>query len=250
VKRAFTRQEHDEAMPRIVVEVAPPLRQLLPRRERARPIERDVARTETVVHLLQTLGIPRSEAGDVRIDGLRVPREELRTTHLERPGFLLVESRRRPQPSSGSFLLDVHLGSLARRMRLLGIDAAYDPQADDPELAARSADEGRALLTRDRGLLFRSLVPDGALLRFDSVDDQLRDVLDRFAPPVAPWTRCPRCGALLAEASAEEVASELEAGTRRTYTSFSRCTGCGQVYWRGAHTPRLERLVERALDRP
>jgi hypothetical protein len=134
-------------------------------------------------------------------------------------------------------------------MRLLGIDAAYEPDADDSRLAARSAAEQRELLTRDRGLLFRKNVHDGALIRSDDVDEQLDEVLGRFAPQLAPWTRCPRCGALLAEVPALEVADladQLEPGTRRTYHAFSRCTECSQVYWRGAHSRRLEVLVRRA----
>lgn len=246
MKRALIRGGHHVAMPRIVVEVDAPLRPLLPRGERGGRLERDAAATETVAHLLQVIGVPVTEVGDVRVDGWTVGRERLRGTHLERHAFLQVAPRPRPQPHPGRFLLDVHLGALARRMRLLGLDTAYDAGADDQLLAARSAAEHRVLLTRDRGLLFRSLVPDGALIRFDDVDQQLDDVLDRFSPTLAPWTRCLRCGAPLAEVAAQDVAAEVEPGTRRTYSSFSRCTGCGQVYWRGAHSRRLEHIVERA----
>jgi uncharacterized protein with PIN domain len=160
--------------------------------------------------------------------------------------MLTVGARSRPQPNSGRFLLDVHLGTLARRMRLLGIDAAYEPDGDDSQLATRSATERRELLTRDRGLLFRKAVYDGALLRSGDVEVQLAEVLGRFAPRLAPWTRCLRCGALLAEVPATDVTDQLEPGTRRTYRSFSRCTSCGHVYWRGAHSERLESLVSRA----
>jgi uncharacterized protein with PIN domain len=102
------------------------------------------------------------------------------------------------------------------------------------------------LLTRDRGLLFRKSVHDGALIRSDDVETQLDEALRRFAPRLAPWTRCLHCGALLTDVPAAEVAARLEPGTRRTYRTFSRCTGCGQVYWRGAHAQRLEALVHRA----
>ncbi|WP_277870625.1 Mut7-C RNAse domain-containing protein [Cryobacterium sp. TMT1-2-1] len=143
---------------------------------------------------------------------------------------------------------DTRQRTLARRMRLLGIDAAYEPDGDDSSLATRSATEQRELLTRDRGLLFRRNVHDGALIRTDDVDAQLDDILSRFAPRLAPWTRCLRCGALLEEVSATEVAAQLEPGTARTYRSFSRYTGCGRVYWRGAHSRRLEALVRRATS--
>jgi hypothetical protein len=210
---------------------------------------RDAAPTETVAHLLQIVGVPLTEVSAASVDGRRIDREALRTTHIGDMSALYVEARERPQPNSSRFLLDVHLGTLARRMRLLGIDAAYESDNDDSELAARSATEHRELLTRDRGLLFRKNVHDGALIRSDDVEAQLDDVLSRFEPTLSPWTRCLRCGALLAEVAASQVAAQLEPGTRRTYSSFSRCTGCERVYWRGAHSPRLEAMV-RGATRP
>ncbi|MGO4102610.1 Mut7-C RNAse domain-containing protein [Leifsonia sp. YAF41] len=233
-------------MPQVTVNVDLSLRSLLPRRDRGDHVVRDAAPTETVAHLLQVLGVPVTEVGSASVDGHKIGHEALRTTHIGNSSAVDVESRERPQPSSGLFLLDVHLGTLTRRMRLLGLDAAYEPDDDDSKLAARSATEQRELLTRDRGLLFRKTVHDGALIRSGDVDAQLDDVLSRFAPRLAPWTRCLRCGALLAEVPAAEVAAQLEPGTLRTYRSFSRCTNCDWVYWRGAHSQRLEALVRQA----
>jgi uncharacterized protein with PIN domain len=239
---------HDGEVPLVLVEVDPSLRSLLPRGDRGDRVVREAARTETVAHVLQILGVPLTEVGAASVDGRRVDHASLRTTHIGNSSTLQVEARGRPQPNSGRFLLDVHLGTLARRMRLLGIDAAYAPGADDPQLAARSATERRELLTRDRGLLFRRAVHDGALIRSGDVEVQLDEVLGRFAPRLAPWTRCLLCGGLLAEVSAAEITDQLEPGTRRTYRSFSRCTDCGHLYWRGAHTRRLEALVRRASE--
>jgi uncharacterized protein len=247
-QRALIFSGDDGQVPHVIVEVDPSLRSLLPRRDRGDRVARDAAPTETVAHLLQILGLPPTEVGDASVDGRRIGHLALRTTHIGNSSTLNVEARERPQPNSGRFLLDGHLGTLTRRMRLLGIDAAYEPDGDDSGLATRSAAEHRELLTRDRGLLFRKAVPDGALIRSDDVDAQLDEILGRFAPRLAPWTRCLRCGALLAEVPAAEVAAELEPGTRRTYRSFSRCTGCGRVYWRGAHAQRLESLVRRVTD--
>jgi uncharacterized protein len=40
----------------------------------------------------------------------------------------------------------------------------------------------------------------------------------------------------------------LRPGTRRTYQTFSRCADCGCVYWRGAHSKRLDLIVESAIQ--
>lgn len=134
-------------------------------------------------------------------------------------------------------------------MRLLGLDVAWsaDPdEADDAALVARAAAEGRVLLTQDRLLLHRRALPSGALVRGQAVADQLDDVLGRFRPPLAPWSRCVACGGALRAAVREEVTDLLEPGTLRTYDAFSRCDSCGRVYWRGAHARRLEAVIERS----
>jgi uncharacterized protein with PIN domain len=190
---------------------------------------------------VQAAGVPMTEVGAVRVDGAPVP-PSART----RPGAVVdVEPVPRPQPvPSGGFLLDVGLGALARRLRLLGLAAAWSNDAADADLAARAAAEDRVLLTQDRGLLMRRGLR-GALVRGSRPDDQLADVLDRFAPALAPLTRCTACGAGLEPVAKAEVADLLPPGTRRTFDDFARCPACGRVYWHGAHARRIEELVAR-----
>jgi uncharacterized protein with PIN domain len=70
--------------------------------------------------------------------------------------------------------------------------------------------------------------------------------MERFAPPLAPWTICTACNGRLSAVSKAAVEPVLQPGTRRTYDSFARCPVCGQVYWRGAHSRRLEGIVAAA----
>jgi uncharacterized protein with PIN domain len=194
------------------------------------------------------VGIPLTEVGDIRLDGATVDAGDPLPGDEGTPR-LSLGPRARPQPTPTApprFLLDVHLGSLARRLRLLGLDTAYETEAGDDELVRGAIGGRRVLLSRDRGLLSRSALPEGALVRGDRTEEQLEDVLDRFAPPLAPWSRCVRCNATLTPAATDDVAGDLEPGTRRTYREFSRCTGCGRVYWRGAHAGPLEAIVRRA----
>jgi uncharacterized protein len=181
----------------------------------------------------------------VTVDGVPVPPDA-----YPRPGATIaVRPAPRPQPTPpGGFLLDVGLGALARRMRLLGLDTAWSPEdrapeADDAELVAAAVAGRRVLLSQDRGGPAagprRELASGGGQWG-------LTDVLDRFRPPLAPLSRCPACNGVPVAVDAAEVAGELEPGTRRTATEFSRCPRCGRVYWRGAHARRIDALVERA----
>ena len=192
---------------------------------------------------MQSAGIPLTEVGTLALDGAPASPAD-----RPAPGAALhAGAVRRPEAlPAGGLLLDVHLGSLARRLRLLGLDAAWSPLADDPDLVTRARAEDRVLLTADRGLLMRRALPAGAWVRGATPDEQLADVLDRFRPPLAPLTRCPVCNGELTAVDAAAVAERLEPGTRRTATDFSRCRRCGRVYWRGAHARRIDVLVEHA----
>jgi len=51
------------------------------------------------------------------------------------------------------FFADVMLGRLARWLRVLGHDTAYQTDIEDPALVDRAEAEGRVLPTRDRHLV-------------------------------------------------------------------------------------------------
>ncbi len=201
----------------------------------------------TLGHVVESLGVPLTEVGSLVVDGREAP-----VSHLPAAGeSVRVGAVERPQRVPGAplrFLLDVHLGTLARRLRLLGVDTAYESlDIGDPALAARSAAEHRVMLSRDRGLLRRRELWAGAFVYSTRPEDQLQDVLDRFRPELRPWTRCIACNGLLREATKDEVADQLEGGTQRSYDVFAQCVACGRAYWKGAHHEQLEAIVERAL---
>ncbi|MFE2260304.1 Mut7-C RNAse domain-containing protein [Streptomyces griseosporeus] len=233
--------------PEIHVEFAPELHLFVPQARRAGAAPAPVDGVSTLGHVVESLGVPLTEVGSLVVDGREVP-----VSYLPSAGDrVTVRPVERPQRVPGAplrFLLDVHLGTLARRLRLLGVDTAYEStDIGDPALAARSAAERRVLLSRDRGLLRRRELWAGAYVYSTRPDEQLRDTLDRFRPGLRPWTRCTACNGLLREATKDEVADQLAHGTQRTYDVFAQCRECGRAYWKGAHHEQLEAIVERAL---
>lgn len=243
----------------VVLDVHPDLRPLLVPRHRRTASRWPVDPTSTVGHVVQAAGIPLTEVGGLLLDGSPVAVSRRTDT----AGVLRVLPVRRPQPTPtdpARFLLDVHLGSLARRLRLLGVDTSYGTDASDDDLVQQTLRERRVLLTKDRGLLRRRLlssaaadgapVARGALVGGTGVEQEVVDVLDRFAPRLAPWTRCPACNGLLDPVGRADVEAQLPPGTRRSYDTFARCRDCRHVYWRGAHATRLDAAVRRATSPP
>jgi uncharacterized protein with PIN domain len=229
----------------VTLAVPSSLRFFLPAGDRRPELRLSVDGTSTVGHLLAAVGVPKTEVGEVAVNGLPV---DLR--YRPQPGDRIsahpVAWPQAAPTSPPRFVLDVHLGTLARRLRLLGLDVVYDRHADDDALLETSLAQERVLLTRDRGLLHRRALRSGAHVNAEVPDEQLREVLDRFAPQLQPWTRCPACNGMLVDAPKSEVHGQLRDGTRRCYSTFRRCRECGHIYWRGAHARRLQTIVDAA----
>jgi uncharacterized protein with PIN domain len=128
---------------------------------------------------------------------------------------------------------------------MLGFDALYATDAEDEHLAQIASYEKRILLTRDRGLLKRRLVNRGYCVRQDDPVAQIVEIVERFdlRSEAAPFTRCLRCNGLLEAVSKADIIQQLQPDTIQFYNEFHRCTVCGQVYWKGSHYQRMQRLL-------
>lgn len=140
------------------------------------------------------------------------------------------------------------LGALARWLRVLGLDTAFDPALDDPELVERARAEERVILTRDRRLVLRRRARSHLLIRSGVVDEQVGQVLAELAiepRPEALFSRCLRCNAPLDEILPEEAAAQVPPFVARTQRHFRRCPACGRIYWRATHARRMRRRLAR-----
>jgi uncharacterized protein with PIN domain len=136
------------------------------------------------------------------------------------------------------------LGRLAKWLRILGYDTAYENDATDHELARRARAEGRLLLTRDRELAARRGLKT-VLIRSQQLDDQVQQVQEVLGPPPEPrLSRCPICNAVLEEMAAQDAADRVPRYVRDTQTDFRHCSACERVYWPGSHVEAMEKQLE------
>ena len=233
------------------------LNDFLPRQRRDGPFLHDVPNGTAVKDVIEGLGVPHTEVDLVLVNGVSVPFSH-RVAGGDRvsvyPVFEALEiatvTRVRPRPlRDPRFVLDVHLGRLARHLRLAGFDAEYRNDFADAELVERAVADRRILLTRDRGVLKHTAVTHGYAVRSTVPADQFREVLRRFDlfGRVAPFTRCLQCNFLLVETDATEVSSRIPPRVRARHTTFRMCQGCGRVYWAGTHHDRLSTFLRTAL---
>jgi len=137
---------------------------------------------------IEVLGVPHSEVDlilvnnesvsfDYRLkDGDRVAVYPV----FERLNIASVQRLRARPLRVTAFIVDVNLGNLARRLRLLGFDAVHSNRLRDGEIVDIATREKRILLTRDRRLLFRKAIMHGLWVRAADADTQLEEVLQRL----------------------------------------------------------------------
>jgi len=146
------------------------------------------------------------------------------------------------------FLADAMLGALARWLRVLDVDVAYDPALDDPALVARAVAEARTILTRDRKLVERRLARNHLLIRSDEVGEQVRQVLAEAGlrpDSCRLFGRCLRCNVPLAPLPAEAARARVPPYVARTQEEFRICPCCGRIYWRSTHVERMREWLRR-----
>lgn len=146
------------------------------------------------------------------------------------------------------FLADCNVGRLARWLRALGYDAAYEPRLGDGQVVGRALAEGRVLLTRDAGIMRRRAVASGSVralfLRDDRVEDQLRQVVADLGLALRrALTRCLECNVELQPRQKAAVLDRLPPHVQATQDRFSECPRCGRVYWPGTHWERMRMRI-------
>lgn len=105
--------------------------------------------TPAVKDAIEAIGIPHVEVKETFINGNVVgfyhPLQE--NDKVEVHPFVHIPS------SPQKFILDVHLGKLARLLRLLGFDTLYQNNFTDATIIELAVQDERIVLTRDIGLL-------------------------------------------------------------------------------------------------
>jgi uncharacterized protein len=219
------------------------LNDLLPRDQREQIIRVDFRGQQSIKHLVESIGIPHPEIGQVQVNG-----QEGTLSAITQDGDQIrVYPVQNGCPIEPRFLLDNHLGRLAAYLRMLGFDCLYSTDYSDEVLAAILQREERILLSRDRRLLMRKVVVHGYCPRSLDSLEQLTEVVRRFdlAPRIVPFHRCLRCNYRLETVPKEAVLDQLEPLTKLYFDEFQICPNCNQIYWKGSHYDRMQSIVEK-----
>lgn len=208
----------------------------------------------TVKDVIESLGVPHTEIDLILVNGESVSFRYKPCIDDRVSVYPVFESldisqvtRLRPEPLRVSrFILDVHLGKLAKYLRMLGFDTLYRNDYEDNEIIDISARDKRIILTRDLGILKNSRVTHGYWIRSQQPGEQAAEVIRRFdlSKSIKPLNRCIECNGKIREVEKAEIIEQLKPKTIKYFDEFYRCTNCGKVYWEGSHFSKMQGKIE------
>lgn len=230
------------------------LNDFLPGRNRKKDFLYHFSGNPSVKDAIESIGVPHIEVDLILVNGEPVPfsyhlHEDDRVSvypvfesfDISRINRLRNKPLRNPR-----FILDVHLGKLARYLRMTGFDTLYDKFYSDSEIVRISTGESRIILTRDKGLLKHKAISHGYWIRSQDPVEQFREVIRRFDldSRFHPFHRCIICNGLITKKPKEEIMDTLKPRTRQYYNEFYQCNNCSKIYWKGSHYHRMQEFID------
>lgn len=218
-------------------------------------IDYPVDRRASIKDVIEAVGPPHTEVGRITADGREVdfshllePSQRIEVYPVTPPMDVTRPTPLRPNPLPElKFIVDVNVGKLANRLRLLGLDAAYHHLWRDNEIAEAAGEQGRVVLSKDLALLRRNKVEFGRAVRAVHPDDQLIEVLDFFGikGPFKTFTRCIHDNTPLKPVDKAAIIDRLEPLTKKYFNEFHICPVCQRIYWPGSHHERMLEWMNR-----
>jgi uncharacterized protein len=151
-------------------------------------------------------------------------------------------------PEPVAFVADAMLGSLARKLRVLGFDTVYYREGSDSDLEGLARRQNRILLTSDERL-FQHATAKGLrafLVKGSNERARVRSMVGEADSAsvvlVRGTTRCAECNGVLKAVRRAGLEGRIPEKVLRRHRDFYECTTCLKIYWKGRHWSRLRRL--------
>ena len=145
------------------------------------------------------------------------------------------------------FICDEMLGRLAKWLRILGFDTLYFKSIADPELLRISLQENRILITKDRHLSGRYMLPTYIIIKDDDYLFQLNQIfheLDISTETIALFSRCVECNAPIESVKKYLIKDKVPPFVYAHHSSFYTCPSCHKIFWEGTHRDNAIRKLE------
>ena len=230
------------------------LNDFLPKDKKKKRFEHNFIDRTSVKDLIESLGVPHTEIDLILVNSKSVGFDYIINDGDDISVYPVFESldisniqhlRSKPlrQPK---FICDVHLGRLARYLRMIGFDVYYKNDLSDEKIVKISSKERRAILTRDIGLLKRNEVTHGYYVRNTKVEEQVKEIMSRFdlQKSIKEFSRCIECNEPLVTVEKNKMLDELLPKIIQSQDEFYRCPSCKKIYWKGTHYQQMLSFIK------
>lgn len=207
----------------------------------------------TIKESIENQGIPHSSVDLVLVNGEPVDL----SYHLADNDFISVypvfelldistiSKIRKDTLRNVRFIVDAHLGKLAKNLRIMGFDAVYRNNYKDDEIRLIARLQHRIILTKDKGLLMARNVARGYYVRSVNSKDQTTELVRKFDlySKINPLSRCLICNHKLLEVSARAIPPVLVDNLGKGFDIYYKCRNCRKIYWKGSHYKRMAEAI-------
>jgi uncharacterized protein with PIN domain len=147
------------------------------------------------------------------------------------------------------FIADVHLGKLARLLRMLGFDTVYQNDFTPQELLNISHEKKRILLSRAASITKSSNIESLVISKEDPLV-QVTQVIQHFnlKDQFSPFSRCMTCNGIIEIVSKETIEHLIQKNTATYFSQFWQCQSCKRVYWEGSHFEKIRTTIQRIIS--
>ena len=145
-----------------------------------------------------------------------------------------------------AFVADNMLGTLSKKLRLLGIDTIYYAGNNDGELKYTVRSQNRILLTRDVSLS-KSLGDFAWPVSGSNAREEFLSIAGKLSAAgchLDPFSRCLNCNEMLTSIHPSQTEGKVPPYIQASHRHFSGCRSCGKVFWDGTHRESMEEEVE------
>lgn len=234
------------------------LNDFLPKEKRKKRFTHNFIDRTSVKDLIESLGVPHTEIDLILVNGKSVDFNYLINNGDDISVYPVFEcldisdiQHLRAKPlRKPKFICDVHLGKLARNLRIFGIDVYYKNYLNDEQIVKISLAEKRTILTRDTGILKRAEVTHGYFIRNDKPEKQTAEVISRFSlmKIIKPFTLCLDCGSKLVKVNKKDILHLIPENVKQVQNKFFYCVNCKKIFWAGSHLNNMALFIKEIME--
>lgn len=234
------------------------LNDFLPGIKKKKEFEHNYTGRNSIKDMVESLGVPHTEVDMILVNGKSIGFDYIVQDKDQISVYPVFESldisgvqHLRAKPLRiPRFVVDNNLGSLAKYMRMLGLDTHYSNSYKDDEIIKISLNEKRVILTKNKNLLKRKDIAHGYWVRDIIPEEQAAEIIKRFdlRNDIKEFCRCIRCNTELMNIEKNKIEKELPPKVRDQLNEFSYCKTCGRIYWKGTHYENMLKKIKSILQ--